>query len=64
MKIAVPCPHGCGYMLEWDMSKDHQHVQCQECGCVFCGICVTATAKSVSAEERLMYERMSKAHLN
>lgn len=64
MKIAIQCPHGCGYMLEIDMTKDHQHIECGECGCIFCAVCLDAVAESISAEEREMMQRMAKAHLN
>lgn len=64
MKVPVECPHGCGYTLELDLSLTHQHIQCHECACVFCTVCIVAIAPSVSAEEAAMRRMMSKAHLN
>ncbi len=62
MKIPVPCPHGCGYKLEVDMGRDHQHIQCDGCGCQFCVQCVELV--SINQEEQAMYQGMAKAHLN
>lgn len=64
MKVPVQCPHGCGYTLELDLVQSHQHIQCHECTCVFCAVCVGATAVSVTAEESALAQQMSKAHLN
>jgi len=62
MKVPVQCPHGCGYTLELDMTQDHQHIQCHECACTFCAVCVEVFAVSVQEAERM--SARSKAHLN
>lgn len=68
MKVPVECPHGCGFTLEMDFNKDHQHIQCHECLCEFCAVCIGRFTLKESEEqfgfpvEHL--ERMSKAHLN
>lgn len=63
MKVPVQCPHGCGFTLEIDMGRDHQHVQCHECRCTFCAVCVDAI--SVHAASFLPSPHPAqKAHLN
>lgn len=43
------------------MSKDHQHIQCHECLCEFCVVCVDLHSV---ADDEAMLEGADKAHLN
>lgn len=59
MKVPLPCPHGCGYTLELDVTCDHQHIRCHECLQDFCAVCIgTVTIHDAEAARR------AKAHLN
>lgn len=62
MKIPIRCPHGCGFTLEMDFSKDHQHVRCHECLCEFCAVCIHMTV--AQADRIPAGHPASRAHLN
>jgi hypothetical protein len=63
MKIPVRCPYGCGWTLEMDFSKDHQHVRCHECLTEFCAICIGMVTVNVASRLPANHP-MRKAHLN
>jgi hypothetical protein len=65
MKAPVPCLRCKTYSMEMDMSKDHQHIQCQNCAAMWCLICTTVEVDPEWLRQvQAVGQAASKAHLN
>lgn len=61
MKVPVPCMSCNTYSMEMDMTLDHQHVTCGNCGATWCLQC-----KEVKVDPQWLMQQQaaSKAELN